>query len=656
VAAECGANIQIPVIGNNTHFQNGVTIANFGDGVTVNSVSVTGLTLATANVTIDCLAPVGPRNVTFVTGGEFALALNGFTISSDSAAISHVSPSTGMQGQNILVTLTGSGTHWVQSGTVVSFGSGINVGNVTVNQVAQTLTAAISIGPNTTPGAYSITTTTNGEVAGIANGFTATQAAAPTLLSVTPTTGVQGAPGLQVTVNTANTLFTTHPPTFNFGANISTSVNVTGDMQAIVTIGIDNTAVTGPRTVILSSNGTELSFVFTVLPSAAAISGPITPASGTLGNSYHVQVNGSGTHWVQGTTGASLINPLIPNPLSLTVNKVTINSPTLAFLDITIPSSSIYLGAYTLTMSTGGEIVSLPNAFTVSGCNPTMSLSPATGMLGTAPLVNFQAGCATFNASTFAAIDGEGVTISNANFVNGGSTGMATFTITAAAPVACHNVTVTTQTANGSQVVTSPFCVTSTSAVLTSISPYHGSPGQTLTGVTIAGENTHFSNLTTVTCGPNISVSAPSIVSATQLNVNIAIGAAATTEWRQCFVNTGSEMLTIGFLVDSAPPAAGGAGAAVDSLVSVVPSSGAQGQGPISVVITGVNTNFLPSPSTVPILGQGITVQSWTPAASPNSSTMGTAVIQIDPRTPVGPRNVEVITQLVLNCVSTFLY
>jgi 6-phosphogluconolactonase (cycloisomerase 2 family) len=638
VAPQCATSVPITVTGANTHFS-AATVANFGDGVTVGPVTpVNGSpTQAAVNVTVDCLAPPGPRTVTFVTGGEFAVAQSGFTISSGSASISQVSPATGTQGQNLTVTLTGAGTHWLQSGTVVSFGGGINVGNVTVNQAAQTLAASVSIGPSASPGPYSITATTNGEVAAIANGFTVTQAAAPRILSVTPTTAVQGAQGLAITVNAANTQFTSFAPAFDFLANVSTSVRVVTDTQAIVTVNIDPVAFTGARTVTMSSNGTNLTFVFTVQPDSATILA-VTPSTLALGKSYHLTVQGSGANWVQGTTQASLGAAFI--------NRVSIASSNLAYVDVTLPSA-LPTGTTGLTMATGGEVASFPtNAINITGCNPTLSLSPSSGMIGTSVAVGFAADCVAFSSSTFATIDGQGVTLSPMSFPAGMSTGNATFVISPTAPAApaapnqCPNRTVTlTVPGAPAQVLTAPFCVTSTPAVLTGITPYHAPAGAGLT-VAIAGSNTHFGPSSTVGLGPNVAVGTPNVASATQLAAPLVIDPTAVTGWRQAYVNTGSEQLQIGFYIDP-PPCATCTVPVTPSISSVVPGSLAQGQGPVTVTIAGSNTDF--TSATIPILGQGVIVQSgsWHAAADGLS---GTVVVSIDPRTPVGPRNVEAIT------------
>src|ERR1017187_5059952 len=78
-----GATIaSIAITGQNTHFVNGTSTANFGTGITVNSLTVTDATHATANITINPVASIGNRDVTMTTGGEVVILTNGFTITS----------------------------------------------------------------------------------------------------------------------------------------------------------------------------------------------------------------------------------------------------------------------------------------------------------------------------------------------------------------------------------------------------------------------------------------------------------------------------------------------------------------------------------------------------------------------------------------------
>jgi hypothetical protein len=320
---------------------------------------------------------------------------------------------------------------------------------------------------------------------------------------------------------------------------------------------------------------------------------------------------------------------------------VIVNSPTTAEVDITIAANAS-LGARGLAMTTGGEIATLAGAFTVLPYTPTLSVSPSSGMIATTVNVNFNGNFTHFaQGQTTANIDGNGVTIQNFT-VNSPHNATAQFVIAQSAPAApsvlCMNqyggnriITLETPLASGSEIVQAGFCVTSTPAVLTSISPYHSAAPAANLNVTITGQYTHFQQgTTTVGFGPNITVNSVSVSDATDLVANIGVDATAVIGWRPVFVNTGSEQLTIGFAID--PPA-------TSSLVSVLPNSGYQGESK-TVQITGNLTNF--NNTTTAILGAGITVNSLTI----NSAASATAQISIDPTTPAGGRTVSMVTQL----------
>ncbi|HEX4133697.1 MAG TPA: Ig-like domain-containing protein [Bryobacteraceae bacterium] len=629
-AAPQGASLSVDVQGLNTQFVQGVTTANFGDGITVTSILVNSPTDLTVGLTIDPLAPPGGRMVTVVTGGQFAVAENGFTVTSSGASIISAAPNTPLpQGSNATLTLTGLGTHWVTSGTTVSFGGGINTGSIIVNSNTS-LTVNISVGPGVAPGVYGATTTTNGEVASLGSAVTVS-ASTPFISGVTPTTGAQGANSIDVIVTGTFTNFLAGALSANFGSLITVnSVHALSATSVDINISIAFVAATGGRSVTLTSNGTLFSFNFTVTPDGASVTG-VTPNSGLQQSSVALQVTGSNTHWFQGTTVASL------GDSNITINRVIVNSPTTAEVDITLGAQA-GLGLHGISMTTGGEVASASNVFTVLPFTPSLSLAPSSGMIGTVVTVNFNGNFTHFSNQTEVNIDGEGIQISGFTPL-GPTTATAKFTISQTAPASpallCapgnRDVTLTT----GDEIVTAPFCVTSTPAVLTSITPSHSPQNNNLT-VTITGQFTSFTstaalpaNNTTVGFGPDITPGGLVINSATSLTVNIAIDPVAALGWRQAFVNTGTEQLSIGFLID-APASA--------SLVSVTPSAGQQGQTLTGVTITGNLTNF--SANTIAILGAGITVSNLQIL----SPSVATATIAISPTTAVGARTVEMIT------------
>ena len=129
-----------------TNFQQGVTITNtFGDGITLNSLTITSLTTATANITISNTTYIGYRTITMQTDGEFALSVLSpqnnpiFQIGANNAKLLTVSPNVEPQGWPNgssapgagQITLTASGTHFLQNATQVSIG-GVIVGDVNV--------------------------------------------------------------------------------------------------------------------------------------------------------------------------------------------------------------------------------------------------------------------------------------------------------------------------------------------------------------------------------------------------------------------------------------------------------------------------------------------------------------------------------------------
>ena len=84
-----GQTLNVALTATGTDFVQGVTYANFGDGVTINTLTIdpSGLS-AMANVTVSNTTPVGYRTITLVTGGEFAKSgSTAFYIGPNSAAL-----------------------------------------------------------------------------------------------------------------------------------------------------------------------------------------------------------------------------------------------------------------------------------------------------------------------------------------------------------------------------------------------------------------------------------------------------------------------------------------------------------------------------------------------------------------------------------------
>jgi hypothetical protein len=93
-----------------THFEAGISEANFGAGITVHSLEVTGPTEATAGILIDPVAEFGPRVVTLRTDNEVAVATLGFNVTRGASEVTGilVDPDTGQAIAGAIVTIQGS--------------------------------------------------------------------------------------------------------------------------------------------------------------------------------------------------------------------------------------------------------------------------------------------------------------------------------------------------------------------------------------------------------------------------------------------------------------------------------------------------------------------------------------------------------------------
>src|ERR1039457_3509964 len=207
----------VAVVGQNTNFVNGTTVASFGSGITVNSTTVTNATSATVNIAIAGNATLGAHTVTMTTGAEVATLAGGFTVT-PGPVVASVTPNSGQQGQTVAsVAVVGQSTNFVNGTTVASFGSGITVNSTTVTN-ATSATVNIAIAGNATLGAHTVTMTTGAEVATLAGGFTVNPP--PTIATVTPNSGQQGQTVASVAVVGQSTNFVNGTTVASFGSGI----------------------------------------------------------------------------------------------------------------------------------------------------------------------------------------------------------------------------------------------------------------------------------------------------------------------------------------------------------------------------------------------------------------------------------------------------
>jgi hypothetical protein len=112
-----------------------------------------------------------------LTRGQMAVFIIAGLLNQMTPAITQLSPNSGSPGQNITVTVSGIGTHFVQGSTQVIVPTGITASNVTVTS-STSLTVQLNISPSAVPSdsvtngsPYSIVVSTGSEEAMLPNGF-----------------------------------------------------------------------------------------------------------------------------------------------------------------------------------------------------------------------------------------------------------------------------------------------------------------------------------------------------------------------------------------------------------------------------------------------------------------------------------------------------
>jgi hypothetical protein len=627
-------NVSLTAVG--TRFVQGTTFANFGDGITVDNLTITTATTANATITISNTTPVGYRTITLVTGGQFATSILSpqnnpiFQIGPNNATLVSVSPNTEPQGFSGSVTLTAAGTHFLESATQVSIAGAI-VGSVNVTSPT-TAIAQVAVPASAPVGPQNVTVATGGEIAGLSNAFTIT-GATPALLSITPSTAQQGATlSLVITGNAYTNFLACGTLGANFTGEITTNTVVANSAsQVTANISISQNANVGSITANLICGSTLFPFTFTVTPSSAQIIS-VVPSSVPQGGQVTLTVTGLNTHWTQSDTMASFYPQEVPTP---SVDLINIIDATHATLNVAVPTNSP-VGSYGFYMATGGEMVSA--SVGVYANTPTLTMSPANGLVpsGSTPntfSVSFTGQFTHFSQTgTVPVIVGEGVTLTNFT-VNNFVGAVGTINIAPGAATGLRLVTFTT----GGEIVTTYLNVTVIPVGIILVSPDHAAQSTTL-NVEIVGLNTHFSQASTqVLFGPQITVNSVTVNSPTDLVANITTSylntgvlTPSSPGFDTVYVNTGAEMVIGGFGVD--PPA-------TPTIVGVSPSSAAQGSGGNDVTITGSLTHWVQGQSEL-ILGAGVTVSNLQ-IVSPTSAA---ATIGVSPTAPVGGNSVIMIT------------
>jgi len=614
----------IGIVGLSTHFAQGATQVDLGTGVTVTGVTVACPTCLTAQATIAANAPVGPHNVTVTTGTEVAALTNGFTVQAGTPLITSLNHASIQQGQTESLTITAQFTHFAQGTTLIDLGAGITVTAVTVSSPTS-VTAQITADVAAAVGTRTLTVTTGTEVVTLTNVFNVT-ANTPLITTLNPGSGQQGQQNLAVGITGAFTHFvqgTTQP---SFGAGITVaSLTVTSSTSATAVVNIDPAAAVGLRTVTLTTGSEVASFVngFTVGPPTPIIQS-LNPGGTSQGaQNFSVSITGFDTHWVQGTTAAGF-------GAGITVVSLSVTNATSATAVINVDPAAV-IGPRTVTLTTGSEVASFVNGFSiVAGIPGITQINPGGGPQGAQNLsVAVTAQFTHWVQGTTTANFGAGVTVVSLT-ITSSTTATVVVNVDPAAALGARTVTFTT----GTEVEQAPggFTISASAPALTQVSPSAGQQGQQSLSVTITGQNTHFlQGTTTANFGAGITVASLTVASSTSATAVLNIDPAAATGGRVVTLTTGTEIASLanGFTVTPGTPV----------LTQVNPNTGLEGQQYLPVTITGQFTNFVQGTSQVNF-GAGITVST----VSVSSPTSLTAQINISANAGLGARAVTVTT------------
>ncbi len=346
-----------------TNFILGVTTASFGDGIAVNSLTVSSLTRTTANISVGVGSVLGPRNVSVTNpapGGGTSTLTTVFTVGNPLPTLTGITPAAGKRGQTLNLTLTGTGL--ISGSTSVNLGANILVKSLVVNTATQ-MTANVAIGLDAAAGARGVSVTNvspGGGIATLAGGLTV-ENPVPVLSSIAPVNGVRGTT-LNVTLTGSN--FINGLSHISFGPDIQVnSVSVSSATQIVAGITIDQGATTASRDVIVThaapGGGTAtLSGAFSITNPAPSVAS-VAPVSAGRGSVLNVTLIGS--QFISGVTTVSF-------GADISVSDLLVKSLTESQVSITI-SSSASVGPRSVTITNaapGGGSASLPNGFSVT--------------------------------------------------------------------------------------------------------------------------------------------------------------------------------------------------------------------------------------------------------------------------------------------------
>jgi len=484
-----------------------------GTSVTVNGIGFTGATsvkfgnTAAASFSVNSSTKItasssagslGAVDVTVSVGTATSAATSADTFHYEGVpTVASISPSSGGQAGGTTVTVTGTNFY---GATSVTFGSGNPGTSLSVDSTGTSITIS---SPAEAAGTVDVEVTTPVATSATSGAdiYTYTTLPAPTVTSISPTSGVQ-AGGTSVTITGTNFTSTS---TVKFGANsatvtVNSATQITASSPAASASTVDVTVTNATGTSATSSADI---YTYTTLPAPTVTS--INPSSGPAAGGTSVTITGA--NFTAGSTVKFGTNSAIVIVNGATSITATAPAHAAGTVDVTVTNAT------GTSATSGADIYTYTNlpAPTVTSISP--NSGPAAG--GTSVIItgtNFTSTSTVKFGATSAT-----VTVNSAT------------QITASSPAgSAGTVDVTVTNATGTSATSSADIYTYTTLpgpTVTSISPNSG-PAAGGTSVTITGTN--FTSTSTVKFGATSAT--VTVNSATQITASSPAGSAGTVD------------------------------------------------------------------------------------------------------------------------------
>ena len=324
-----GTAVAITIAGTGLSDASSINVS--GGGITVSGITVVNDGTITATFTMTANATANARTVSVTTPGGTS---NTVTFTVTRLVLSSISPNSGLRGNNVPVTLSGSGLTGATSLNLS--GTGITVTAFTaVNDT--TVTATFGIAASATIGTRTVSVNVPGATTNTVN-FTVTVPAK--LTSITPASAARGSL-FQVTLKGSGLTGATGLSGVGGGVTVLL-FNVTNDTTATAIFFVAPNATPSTRNVsVTTPSGPTNTVAFTVL-APPSLSG-ISPTSGVRGTNVNVTLTGAGL------TGATTVNA----GAGITVSGVTVVNDTTVKATFAIASNAT-IATRSVTVNTPG--------------------------------------------------------------------------------------------------------------------------------------------------------------------------------------------------------------------------------------------------------------------------------------------------------------